>query len=33
MDNVGEFFFSSPLDPFDLSKDGVVPMTISGIGS
>jgi hypothetical protein len=21
MDNVGEFFFSSPIDPFDLSKD------------
>ena len=21
MNNVGEFFFSSPIDPFDLSKD------------
>src|SRR5206468_10596918 len=21
MDNVGEFFFSSPIDPFDLNKD------------
>jgi len=28
MNNVGEFFFSSPIDPFDLSKAG--PTTISG---
>src|SRR6185369_1454132 len=28
MNNVGEFFFSSPIDPTDLSKAG--PTTISG---
>ena len=30
MNNVGEFFFSSPIDPFDLSKDWGARTTTSG---
>ena len=32
MNNVGENFFSSPIDPFDLSKDWVDPTMTSAIG-
>ena len=33
VNNVGEFFFSSPIDPFDLSKDWAAPTTINGTDS
>ena len=31
MNDVGEFFFSAPIDPFDLSKDWGPPTMTSGI--
>ena len=33
MNNVGEAFFSSPIDPFDISRTGAAPTTTSGIAS